>query len=97
MSGGADVAALGVENERDVRVMLAQVGAHRFELRLGAQRGKIGDLRLEGAGQVGRGVNDRLAKRKNGVRLVLQVRGDARQVGIEPDAQQRIVAGPRGR
>ncbi len=95
--GGADVAALGVEHQRDVWIRLAQIGADVLELVFGAQRGKIGDLRLEGAGQVGGGIDDRLAELHDRIRLAGQVRREARQVRVEAHTQQRIVAGPCSR
>jgi hypothetical protein len=45
------------------------VGDQRFELVLGAARGEVGDLRLEGAGEVGRGVGDLAAEAEDGVGL----------------------------
>jgi GGDEF domain-containing protein len=94
--GGADVAALGVEDQRDVRIALAQVGADGFELVFRAERGEIGDLRLEGAGQVGGGVDDGLAELGDAVRAAAQLRRQALQVRVQAHAQQGIVAAPGG-
>jgi hypothetical protein len=80
-----------------VWIRLAQIGADFFKLVFGAKRGEIGDLRLEGTGQVGGGVNDGLAELHDRIRLAGQVRREARQVRVEADTQQRIVAGPCSR
>jgi hypothetical protein len=96
LGGGADVAALGVEDHRDAGVLLVDVADQRFELVLGAVRREVGDLRLEGAGEVGRGVGDRLAEFEDGVAAALQMGGEFRRVGVEADAEQGIVARPGG-
>ena len=62
LGGRADVPALGVEHQHDVGVALTDVAADPFERRLGALRGEVGELRLERAHQVGRGVDDRDAE-----------------------------------
>jgi len=77
-----------------VMMLLSRMVGDKMKVRFGAQRREVGDLRLEGAGQVGGRVDNRLAELDDAVRLALQVRGEARQVRVEPDAQQGIVAGP---
>ena len=47
------------------------VSNQRFELVFGAARGEVGDLRLEGAGEVGRGVGDFGAEAEDRVGLIL--------------------------
>ena len=94
--GGADVAALGVQDQRDVRILVAQIEANVFQLAFRAERREIGDLRLERASQVGGGVDDRRAKGENAVRFIAQFGRQAAHVRVQPDAQQGIVGRPRG-
>ena len=69
-------------------MLVANVGAQRFELFLGAVGGEVGDLRLEAAG-VGRGgVDDLAAELEDRVRLVLQFAREALRIGIQPDLQE---------
>ena len=67
-----------------------------LQLVFGPVRGEVGDLRLERTGQVGRGVGDVLAEFEDGVRAALEVRREFGRVGIEADAEQRIVGLPSG-
>jgi len=82
--GGADVAALGVEHHRHLRVPAAQPGDQAFELVLGAGAGEIGDLRLEGAGVRCGGVGDRRAEGEDRVVAFAQVRRKAARIGSRP-------------
>ena len=75
-------------------MLVANVGAQRFELFLGAVGGEVGDLRLEAAG-VGRGgVDDLAAELEDRVRLVLQFAREALRIGIQPDLQERLPGRP---
>ena len=56
----------------------------------GALRGEVGDLRLERAGEVGRGVDDRAAELEDGVGPATEVIGEPCGIGIEPENLQRI-------
>ena len=58
----ANVTALGVQNDRHMRGHAANMFHQAFELAFGAVRGKVSDLRLEAADQVGCGVHDGGAK-----------------------------------
>ena len=87
LGGGADVAALGIEDQRHLRVRRSDVAAQVFELVFGTRCGEVGDLWLEGAGQVGGGVNNVLAKFQNCVWAALQRRWHALHVRVEADAQ----------
>ena len=93
---GADVAPFRVEDQRDVRIVLAHVAADVFQLLFRAQRGKIGDLRLEGAGQVGRGIDDARAKGGDSIGQVAQLGRQFRQVRVQSHAQQGIIGRPCG-
>jgi hypothetical protein len=77
-------------------MFVVDVRDQRFELVLGAARGEVGDLRLEGAGQVGRGIGDLAAEAEDRVRLVLQMGREFRRIGVEADAEQRVVGLPGG-
>ena len=96
LGGRADVAALGVEDDRHVGMAVLDVRAHRLERRLGAVRGEVGDLRLEGADEVGGGVDDGAAESLDRVGRPVERRRQPRRIGVEPDAQQRLRRGPRG-
>jgi hypothetical protein len=97
LGGAADVAALGVEDDRDAGVKLVDMVDDRFELGFGAARGEVGDLRLESADQIGGGVDDRGAEAVDAIRPVFEGGREFRRIGIEADAQQRIVLAPRRR
>ena len=62
LGGRADVAALGVQDDRHMGCHAAHVGHQTLQLLFGAVRGEVGDLGFEGHGQVGRGVDDGGAK-----------------------------------
>ena len=87
--GRADIAALDVEDHRDVGMPFVQVRQQPFELRLGARRGEIRELRLEGADEVGGRVDDLAAEGVDRVWRITQRRGQTRRIGIESDAEQR--------
>jgi hypothetical protein len=70
----------------------AQVLHQLFELVFGAVRGEIGDLRLEGDRQVGRGIDDGGAKVVDLAGIALQPGGEPGGFGVEAHAQQRAVA-----
>ena len=68
----------------------------RFELILGALCCEVGDLRLEAAREVRRRVGDAFAELEDGVRASLELTGKLDRVGIEADAEQRVVFRPGG-
>src|SRR5690606_23344118 len=88
--GRPDVPALGVEDDRLAGVVAVDVVDQRFELVFGARGREVGDLRLEGAGETGGGVDDRAAERQHGVGAPFQVCGQARGIRVEADAQHRV-------
>ncbi len=96
LGGGADVAALGVEDDGDAGIGLVDVRDQLLELVFGALRGEIGDLGLERADQVGGGVDDGAAEREDRPARGGQRRRQARRVRVQPHAQQGIVALPGG-
>ena len=91
---GADVAALGVQHQRDVGVVFLDVPAQRLELVLGAAGGEIGDLGLERA-RVGRGdVGDGPAEVEDAVGPSAQFSGKAGGIRVQADGQQGVGRGP---
>ena len=90
----SDVAALGVEDQRDVGILLADVGAEPLELGLGALRREERDLRLERADEVGGGVDDRPAELPRRVGAGLEDGGHPVRIGVETDAHHRSRGGP---
>ena len=83
----ADIAALDVEDHRDVGMSFAQVRQQPFELGLSARRGEIRELRLEGADEVGGRVGDLAAEGIDRVWRITQRRGQTCRIGIESDAE----------
>jgi hypothetical protein len=59
----------------------------------GALRGEVGDLRLEGADQVLRGVDDGCAEIEDARGVAAPVGGELRRLRVQPDAQHRVVGG----
>src|SRR5471032_3704917 len=94
--GGADIAALGVEDQRNMRVVFTHVTADVFQLLFCAQRAEIGDLRLECAYQVGRSVDDAGAKGGDSIGRIAQLRWQLGQIRVQAHAQQGIIGRPRG-
>ena len=91
----SDVAALGVEDQRHVGILLADVRAEPLELGLGALRREERDLRLE-RGRRGRRWRRRSPGRTptSGRRWSRGRRGMPRRVGVETDAHHRSRCGP---
>ena len=85
---GADVAALGVEDHRHLRMLAVDVRDQLLELVFCARGGKVGDLRLERTGEFGRRIDDVAAESKDGVAGAAQLGRKALGVRIEADAQQ---------
>ena len=77
-------------------MLFVKVGDQCFELVLGTIGREVGDLWLEGAGEIGGGVGDGRTELENRIRLALQMSGELRRIGVESDAQQRIVLLPGG-
>ena len=96
LGGRADVAALGVENHRDAGMPLVNVGDQRLQFILGAVRREVRDLRLEGAHQIRGGIDDRAAEGEDRVGACAHCSRQPCGIGVEPHAQQRIGATPRG-
>ena len=63
---------------------------------LGALRREVGDLRLEGADEIGGGVDDGAAEPLDRVGRAVEHGRQLRRIGVEPDAQHRLRRGPRG-
>jgi hypothetical protein len=75
-----------------VRRHLADVRDELFELGFGAVRGEVGDLRLEGDGQVGGGLDDAGAELVDAGRVAAHRAGQALGLGIQAHAKHRGVA-----
>ena len=94
LGGRADVAALGVEDDRHVWVTLVDVRAHALQRTFGPLGGEVSDLRLERAHEVGRRVHDVDAEAFDrgadvGRHHRVDRLGQVGRVGVEPDAQHR--------
>ena len=96
LGGTPDVAALRVEDHRHFGVLLMDVRDELFQLIFRAAGREVGDLRLERADEVGGRVDDLAAEGENRVGAVGKLRGEARGVGVETDAEQRVGALPAG-
>ena len=95
LGGAANVAALGVQNDRHRRGIGPHVVHQALQLRLSAVSGEVGNLGFEGDHQISGGVNDAGAKVKNMIRPTAPSPGQLGRVWIQPHAQQRLV-GPLG-
>ncbi len=94
--GSPDIAAFGIEDQGNPGIGFAQISADRFELVFCALRGKIRNLRLEGTGQIGGGVDDGAAEIENRIGLHLQVFRQLADIRIKTDTQQGIIVFPCG-
>jgi hypothetical protein len=92
LGGGANVAALGVEDHRHVRRDAAHVRHQPLQLVLGTVRGEVRDLRLEGAHQVLRRIDDACAEVEQALRVATPGQWQLRRLGVEADTQQRLAA-----
>jgi hypothetical protein len=61
---------------------------------LGAERGEVGDLRLEAAHVWRSGIDDRAAEVEHRVPVGGELRRKLRRLRIEPDADQRVGLSP---
>lgn len=74
---------------------MRRVGTHvlhqAFELVFCSVGGKVGDLGLEGTGQVGRGIDDGSAEIVDLARIALERGGKAGGLGVQAHAQHGVV------
>ena len=96
LRGRAHVAALGVEDDRDVGVAFLDVCDQRFEFVFRAVSREVGNLRLERANKIVRGIDDGAAKFEDRVGPANMAR-ELRWVGIQADAQEALGARPARR
>ena len=68
-------------------MLFVDVGDKRLELVFGTIGSEVGDLWLEGAGEVGRGVGDGRAEIEDRAGFALQMCGESRRVRVEADAE----------
>src|SRR5690606_15706607 len=85
----SDVAALGVQNNGQVRVVFTYVVTQSLQLVFRALGREVSDLRLDGAGVLGGYVDDGAAELEDGVGVALQFGGKALRVGIQAHCQHR--------
>ena len=71
-----------------MRRAFADVGDGVGELRFGAERGVVGDLRFVRADEIRRRIDDRAIEFEDRARRMLQMARKLRRLGIEPDAYQ---------
>jgi hypothetical protein len=95
LGGGADVAALGIQNDGDTGVLRMNVFDQSLEFTLGAYRREIGDLGLECADTGGGGINDVAAKGKNCLGAAPESGGNTLRIRVQAHAEHRIGACPR--
>ena len=91
---GPDVAALGIEDHRDAGMRGVDVPNQRFERALRTPRREVRDLRLEGAHEIGGGIDDRRAEFQDRLWPLAQARREALRIGVQPHAQQAVVLLP---
>jgi hypothetical protein len=81
----------GVQDHGHMGRIAAHVLHQLFELGFGAVGREIGNLRLEGDDQVGRGVDDARAEVIDAARVALELPREFGWLRIEPHAEQRTV------
>jgi hypothetical protein len=91
LGGRANVAPLGIEDNRDAGVFCVNVGNQRLELIFGTAGGEVGDLRLESADQISGRVDDGGTEFDNLVIAALEVGGKFGRIRIKADAEQGVV------
>ena len=74
---------------------LVDVRDQRLQLVLGAARGEVGDLRLEAAHQVGRGIDDALAEFEDGVVTPCRCAGNFAVSGSRPTQSSELFGSRR--
>ena len=93
LGGRTDIATLGVQDDRHMGCHAAHVGHQTLQLLFGAVRGEVGDLGLEGHGQVGRGVDDGGAKVEDLAGVALPVAREFGGFRVKAHAQEgRVLA-----
>ena len=92
---GADVATLGVEDQRHVGVGLADIPTDAFQRLFLALAREVGDLWLERTDEVGGGIDDRPAEGLGGSVHAVERKRHAGRVGVETDTQHRRGRCPR--
>ena len=94
LGGVADVAALGIQNHRHVRVGAMDVVDRALELVFRFVRRVVRELRLVGAHEVRRGVDDRLVELEDRRGSAAIDARHALDLRVEPHADERVVALP---
>lgn len=93
LGGGADVAALGVQDDGHMGRDGAHVGHELFQLLFGAVGREVGDLGLEGVHQIGRGLDDGGAEFVDFACIAAHGRRKAAGFGVQAHAQHGLVLG----
>ena len=88
----ADVAALAVKNDRNVRCGTANVLHQPLQLGFGTVGCKVGDLRLVGQRHIGRGIDNGRAKIKDATGIARKGCGQPANIRVQANTQQGLVA-----
>ena len=89
LCGRRHIAALGVEDDRDRRMAVANVGDQALQRVFGRRRCEVGDLRLECADEIGGCIDDRLAELED---RIIAGCADARESARGRDRARRTAA-----
>ena len=87
---GADVAALGIENDGNVGVLFVNVCNDLFKRFFQTFAREVGDLRLEGADVRCGGVHDGTAELQNTFGVFGQMSGQTFEIGIKSHAEHGV-------
>ena len=91
LRGAADVTSLGVQDHGHLRGGAAHVRHEPLQLLFSAVRSEVRNLRLEGDGGVGRGLDDGSAEVVDAGGVALEVSGETGGVRVQAHAQQGTV------
>ncbi len=91
LGGIPNIAALRIENHRDAGVGALDIVNRALELIFRLVSRVVRELRLVGTHEIRGGVDDRLVELENRRRLVDDLRRKALDLGVEPDADERVV------
>lgn len=89
-----NIAALGIENYRNVRIAVFEVLDEFFQLTLSPLGGEVGKLGLKGAHHIGGGIGNIAAELKNPQGFAARGSGHALGVGVKANAQHAALRSP---
>ena len=90
----ANIAALSIQNHRNMWIAVFEMVDQFFELILGPLGGEVGKLGLKGAHHIGGGIGNIAAELKNTLGFAVQGGRYAFGVRVKPNAQHAALRSP---